>query len=60
MATNQGPIESLPIAKDSICDHKPSKYKQEIDELTHIINPEIGPFDIKISEFQKYSIKLNG
>ena len=55
MATKQGPIEDLPIAKYSIRDHKPSKkYKEEKDPLTSMLNPEIDPFDIKISEFQNY------
>ena len=53
MATHQSPIESLPIAKETIIDHKPfKKYRQVKDPLTHIVNPEIGPFDIKISKFQ--------
>ena len=61
MATKQGPIENLPIAKYSIGDHKPSKkYKEEKDPLTSMLNPEIGPFDIKISEFiNKLSLLSN-
>ena len=52
MATNQGPIENLPVAKDSISEHKHyKKYKEEIDPLTKIVNPEIGPLDIMMSKY---------
>ena len=59
MATKQGPVEDLPIAKHSFRDNKPfTKYKEEKDPLSSMRNPEISPFDIKISEFLKLSNNL--
>ena len=52
METSQGSIQDLPIAEYSISDHKTfKKYKDEKDPLTSMRNPEIDPFDIKLSEY---------
>ena len=53
MTTEQETIENLPIASDSISDHKPfKKYQEEKDLLTNMLNPKIDPFNITIGEFQ--------